>query len=198
MMDAVEGKIDPPASSLGSQAPTNNLDTLDEPVSVTIMRDLKMVAIKLKHVMIPKDTAKELRNWDLWGPLILCLLLASTLSFRAAEDQVALTFATVFVIVWVGAGIVTANAALLGGNASFLHCVCVLGYCLFPLNLASILCHFWGNKIFQGIVVAVAFLWSSRASVGFMAQLVADDRKALAVYPVLLFYLYVAWMILVQ
>lgn len=37
-----------------------------------------------------------------------------------------------------------------------------------------------------------------RASVGFMAQLLPEDRKALGVYPVLLFYLAIAWMILVQ
>jgi hypothetical protein len=31
-----------------------------------------------------------------------------------------------------------------------------------------------------------------------MAQLVPEERKALAVYPVVLFYLTIAWMILVQ
>jgi hypothetical protein len=31
---------------------------------------------------------------------------------------------------------------------------------------------------------------------GFIAQMVADDRKALAVYPVFLFYLFLAWFIL--
>lgn len=35
--------------------------------------------------MLPKskeDGLKELRNWDLWGPLILCLLLALTLGMQ--------------------------------------------------------------------------------------------------------------------
>lgn len=76
--------------------------------------------------------------------------------------------------------------------------VCVLGYCLCPLNIASIVCWLWGNKIFQLLVVGSCFMWATRASVGFMAQLVPDDRKALGVYPVLLFYLTVSWMILVQ
>ncbi len=39
-----------------------------------------------------------------------------TLSIGAPEDQSALVFAAVFVIVWCGAGVVTLNAALLGGQ----------------------------------------------------------------------------------
>ena len=127
-----------------------------------------------------------------------CVLCCSTLSL-SNSSQSALIFAAVFVIVWVGAGIITLNAALLGGQISFLQSVCVLGYCLAPLNLASILCHLWpSNKIFHFVVVMAAFGWSTRASVGFMAQLLEENKKALGVYPVLLFYLSIAWMILVQ
>jgi len=172
--------------------------TLDEPITETILRDLKHVAIKMKYVLIPGKALKELRNWDLWGPLFLCLTLATTLSLTAREDQAALVFGSVFVIVWVGAGIVTINAALLGGTISFLQSVCVLGYCLCPLDIASIICRFWGNKIFQSIVVFLCLIWSTSASVGFMAQMVRPDRKTLAMYPVLLFYTAISWMILVQ
>ena len=56
---------------------------------------------------------------DLWGPLVLCLLLSIILSFNAPDDQKALVFAAVFVIVWLGSAIVTVNALLLGGNLSF-------------------------------------------------------------------------------
>eukprot|EP00455_Lapot_gusevi_P039394 TRINITY_DN4416_c0_g4_i4.p1 TRINITY_DN4416_c0_g4~~TRINITY_DN4416_c0_g4_i4.p1 ORF type:complete len:211 (+),score=46.01 TRINITY_DN4416_c0_g4_i4:33-635(+) len=178
--------------------PAARLETLDEPVSETILRDLKMIGLKMSHVLLPRGSTKELRNWDLWGPLILCLLLATTLSLTAAEDQSALMFATVFVLVWCGAGVVTINAVLLGGNMSFFQSVCVLGYCICPLNIASIICRIWYQKIFQTIVVAVAFVWSNRASISFMAQLVPEDRKALGVYPVVLFYLVISWMILVQ
>jgi len=122
----------------------------------------------------------------------------STLSISSSGDQSALIFGAVFVLVWVGAGIITLNAALLGGQISFLQSVCVLGYCIAPLNLASILCHAWSNKIYHFVLVMVAFVWATRASVGFMAQLVNENKRALAVYPVLLFYLAIAWMILVQ
>ncbi len=38
-----------------------------------------MIWFKLKYVLNPKmkaESAKELRKWDIWGPLLLCLLLA--------------------------------------------------------------------------------------------------------------------------
>jgi hypothetical protein len=132
------------------------------------------------------------------GPLILCLLLAISLSWSSSSKQSASIFAAVFVIVWIGAGVVTLNAALLGGRISFLQSVCVLGYCIAPLNIASLLCHIYHNTIFQFCSVSVAFIWSTKASVGFMSQLVPEQRKALAVYPVLLFYITISWMVLVQ
>lgn len=181
------------------------LETLDEPVSVTILRDVRRVGMKLKHVLIPTDQSlnqsiSHLRDWDLWGPLILCLLLALSLSFNRGGDQTAQVFAGVFVIVWCGAAIVTVNAALLGGQISFLQSVCVLGYCIAPLVASSLVTHFIPNALWfvSWIVVIVAFVWSTKASVGFMSALVPGEKRALGVYPVLLFYIAIAWLILVS
>lgn len=52
-------------------------DTLEESVCTSLTRDLIRIYNKLKHVLIPKFSASkkaELQNWDLWGPLIICLL----------------------------------------------------------------------------------------------------------------------------
>ena len=142
------------------------LQTLDEPVATTIMRDLKRVATKLRYVLVPSDaqsdTLTELRNWDLWGPLLLCLALSIMLSLSAPPGQTSLVFASVFVIVWAGAGVVTLNAALLGGNISFFQSVCVLGYCIFPLVLAAAFCLLWRNVVWRAIVVIGALVWSTR------------------------------------
>lgn len=54
------------------------------------------------------------------------------------------------------------------------------------------------SHLFRGIIVLVSFIWSVKASVGFMAQLCPEDRKALGVYPVLLFYITLSWMVLAQ
>merc|ERR1712039_1142875 len=113
------------------------------------------------------------------------------------SEQASLAFALVFIIVWVGSGVVTLNALLLRGQISFFQSVCVLGYCICPLVIAaflSLLLQFiWLKMIF----VVVGFTWATGASVGFMSELVPDDRKALGVYPVWLFYVSIAWMILI-
>ena len=162
---SIEGTISAPPA-VAAKAIGSSLQTLDEPVSATIMRDLRRVALKLRYVLMPgvsqAETIKELRNWDLWGPLLLCLILSILLSVTAPVDQTSLVFASVFVIVWAGAGVVTLNAQLLGGNISFFQSVCVLGYCVFPLVLAAVLCAFWSNSTWRTLLVCTALVWSTR------------------------------------
>ncbi len=73
--------------------------------------------------------------------------------------------------------------------------MCVLGYCLFPLNLASLILAFT-DSILPGflkfIIVALAFCWCSAASIGFMSAMVPPTKKALAVFPVCLFYFFLS------
>ena len=170
------------------------------------MRDVKRIGFKLKCVMMPRlsdeQKSRELRDWDLWGPLLFCLMLAMTLSLSSnvkAKDGGRLVFGIIFVVVWIGSGVVTLNAQLLGGTISFFHSVCLLGYCLFPLNLSAVILAFIGNinGFINLIVVLAGFGWSTFSSIGFMAGLVPASRKALAEYPLLLFYLFLAWFILV-
>jgi len=181
--------------------------TLDEKVSDTILRDVRQVASKLKVVLLPRDNQdgilEKLKEWDLWGPLMVCLTLSIMLSLTAPDEQRALVFAGVFVIVWCGAAIVTLNAQLLGGTISFFQSVCILGYCVFPLNVAC-----FASMIIKGLIgsvfliklaiVVVGFIWSTRASVVFISQIINSERKALAVYPVFFFYTFISWMVLIQ
>ena len=48
------------------------------------------------------------------------------------------------------------------------------------------------------LVVGFCFAWATTASVGFLSTLVPENRRALAAYPVFLFYLSISWMVLVQ
>lgn len=131
------------------------------------MRDLNQVSDKLKVVLMPlgqeseQSVLNKLRDCgcsfqfipaiysynfplfvpgDLWGPLLVCLLLSTILSLTAPGDSGSLVFAAVFVIVWFGAAAVTLNAQLLGGTISFFQSVCILGYCIFPLTLSAMAC----------------------------------------------------------
>ena len=45
-------------------------------------------------------------------------------------------------------------------------------------------------------VLLVAFLWSTRASSVFIGQYIVASRRVLAVFPVLFFYTFLAWLIL--
>ena len=200
--------------------------TLDEDVSTTIMRDLGSVGIKLKHVLFPPSsspsasasnhqfsylynaddemsnaTLKSLKDWDLWGPLLVCLMLSIILSINAPDSQKTLMFSTVFLLVWAGGAIVTVNAQLLGGTISFFQSLSVLGYCVFPLALSAllILCLKVGvdSLVLNLIIVGFAFLWSTRASVLFMGGFIKAERRALAVFPVFFFYTFFSWLILV-
>jgi hypothetical protein len=109
---------------LEGAAPASN--TLEEPVTTTIIRDVKKIGFKLKYVLMPRvreEKASGLRDWDLWGPLILCLLLSLTLSFASSggssEDTASLVFSIVFCLITVGSVIITINTLLLGGTISF-------------------------------------------------------------------------------
>ena len=66
----------------------NQINTLEEPVTTTLLRDIRMVAMKLKYVIVPRqedDACKELRNWDLWGPLFICVVMSLTLTLTAKD-----------------------------------------------------------------------------------------------------------------
>ena len=81
---------------------------------------------------------------------------------------------------------------------SFFHSVCVLGYCVFPIDVAAILCTMWNNALFKSIIVPACFAWSTGASVGFLKELVPPRRAVLALYPVALFYLSISWIVFVE
>lgn len=152
-----------------------------------------------------KNVLRQLKDWDLWGPLVVCLGLAVVLSFKAPTDQTRLTFAAVFCSFWVGASVVTVNVQLLGGTISYFQSLCVLGYSVFPLLLAAVVVGTF--KILLGghgtlvlwlnlCVIAAGCLWALRVSSVFVGLYIPPTRRALALYPVVFFYTFLAWLIL--
>ncbi|KAM9842843.1 protein YIPF6 [Aulostomus maculatus] len=198
----VEGDI---AVPVGSSRRDDEFSTLDEPVKETILRDLRAVGNKFIHVLYPQRSSVLLRDWDLWGPLLLCVTLALLLQGGAADSnqQGGPQFAEVFVIIWFGSIVITLNSKLLGGTISFFQSLCVLGYCIMPLTAAMVVCRLVllgssGTVSFavRLVVVTASFGWSTFASTAFLADSQPPNRKALVVYPVFLFYFVIGWMIL--
>ena len=142
-------------------------NSLNESIMTSLMRDLNRVYAKLKIVALPVASEaknKELKQWDLWGPFIICLLLGTILCFTTKKNS-GLVFSMIFIIMWVGAIIITMNSSLLGGKLTLMQCICLLGYCTFPLVLAS----FINRVILKSIpsfmkllIVFVSFVWSTK------------------------------------
>ncbi|KAK4522158.1 hypothetical protein GAYE_FCTG49G0037 [Galdieria yellowstonensis] len=145
--------------------------TLDEPVWNTIKRDLGLIGRRLKLVILPKVTAMEmqaeLRDWDLWGPLFICMTLATVLSVEASEDA-SLIFSCLVVqfrSLW-----------------AYVFWDIVFGAAVVVRFVTVVLLLFWS------IMAVTAF---------FADVKLPEGRKLLAVYPVFLFYSGIAWMVLV-
>ena len=174
-----------------------DMQTLEESVVESLYRDVKQILIRVRYVILPFGrTSNKLKQWDLWGPLVLCLCLAWTLSAGAAPTAANQIFGTVFCLVWLGAIVVTLNAKLLKGRISFFHCVCTLGYSLFPMNIAAFIGVFLKNYITFGmaaIITAICFLWSFKAASMYMDKLVRKNSKGLSLYPVFLFYIFLGF-----
>uniref|UniRef100_A0A1B6CEF6 Protein YIPF n=1 Tax=Clastoptera arizonana TaxID=38151 RepID=A0A1B6CEF6_9HEMI len=114
---AVEGNMNVPNPNKSQTIGEPDFNTLDEPISVTVKRDLKAVGSKFKHVLYPTEKKSLLKEWDLWGPLLLCTFMAMVLQGDSStENDGGPEFAQVFVVVWIGALVVTLNSKLLGGN----------------------------------------------------------------------------------
>ncbi|KAK0080821.1 hypothetical protein PV325_013279 [Microctonus aethiopoides] len=181
-------------------------NTLDEPIRDTFLRDVRTVGKKFYHVIYPREKSSLLKEWDLWGPLVLCTFMAMILqgsSDSANSNDGGPEFAEVFVLVWIGSMVVTLNSKLLGGNISFFQSVCVLGYCLLPTTIALIVCRIilmveqTTFLFFLRFVVAMAgFAWATYASTVFLGDSQPPGRKILAVYPIFLFYFVISWLII--
>jgi len=194
----------------GGNSGTPEFNTLDEPISQTIRRDLAAIGSKFLHVIYPVEKKSLLREWDLWGPLILCTFMATVLQGHDTETVVdgevvdgGPKFAEVFVIVWMGSLIVTLNTKLLGGNISIFQSICVLGYCLFPLAISLLVCRvllFFSEGtlvlILRMVSVLVGFVWSTFASMQFLGDCSPKEKKIMSTYPMMLFYLVISWIII--
>nr|CAH8848237.1 unnamed protein product [Trichobilharzia regenti] len=183
-----------------------SLTLLDEPIRDTILRSARAVGQKFAYVLVPRQGQGLLKEWDLWGPLVLCLIMSTLLHSSNAEgsEHSGPEFAQVFVIFWLGSAIVTLNSKLLGGAVSFLQTVCVLGYCILPLVIGLVICRVLSLTssnsllvfIIRLLIVISGLIYSSYASFIFVHPTLPKNRVALSVYPIVLFYVFLSWLVI--
>ncbi|KAL2502274.1 Integral membrane Yip1 family protein [Forsythia ovata] len=196
-------QLPPRSSESGGSIPVSGFgsppNTLTEPIWDTVKRDLSRIVSNLKLVVFPnpnrEDPGKALRDWDLWGPFFFIVFLGLILSWSASVKK-SEVFAVAFALLAAGAVILTLNVLLLSGHIIFFQSLSLLGYCLFPLNMGALICMLKDNVIVKMVVVTVALAWSSWAAYPFMSTAVDPRRKALALYPVLLMYVSVGFLIM--
>ncbi|CAI5439837.1 unnamed protein product [Caenorhabditis angaria] len=177
----------------------SEFDTLEEPVWDTVKRDMQTVGAKFGHVILPHgDKQQLLRDWDLWGPLFICVGLALLLQYNGGTEA-APQFTQVFTITFFGSVVVTANIKLLGGNISFFQSLCVIGYCLLPPFVSAVLC----SIFLHGMVFPIRLFDNFHRIClvdlclnGIFGRLPTRKKRLLVIYPVFLFYFVVSWMII--
>ena len=173
-------------------------ESLDEAIITTIYRDLYSVYIKLILVINPLTSdevkKKHIRQWDLWGQLLFTVFLACTLAINSNDKSQ--TVILIFLIFWVGSFLVFLNSNLLGVKISIFQIFCLLGYCLFPLNISSfIFCFIKTNDILKLFFIGLTCFWSLFSVSRFLKNLANSEQRYLVLYPVILLYFFISWFI---
>ena len=119
-------------------------------------------------MLIPRSQGEAptyVRNWDLWGPFLMCLIFAFFIDSIIVITIDTTTFMALIFAVFAGGVIVTFNIKILGGKISYFQSISILGYCICPIFLALILVQvlkFFQIKIalLRLILILVATAWS--------------------------------------
>ena len=182
----------------------SELSDLDEPISTTIKRDLMSFLTKIRYVLFPftkEQKVKELRDWDLFGPLLISLALTIIMIFKGSLSNSNYIFAANFLLLIFGSFLITVNAKLVGVKFSVFFYISALGYSLAPFIIAA-LCNLLIGKIVTRIgiffITAFCYLWAIKSVGVFFELTLKPTRKYLVMYPIFLYYLFFAWFIILE
>ena len=74
------------------QVPKNSLD---QDICSSLADEMKGICVKFSYVLIPRSqdaNSHHLRNWDLWGPFIMCLIFAFFIDSTQSVTQTPIHF----------------------------------------------------------------------------------------------------------
>jgi hypothetical protein len=165
-----------------------------------------------------------MKDWDLWGPLILCTFLALTLHHNQHNYSSTLLvgphFSEIFLLLWFANSLISLNYKLLisssrkrsdkssaiGSNPSTFQLLCVFGYCLAPPSLGVIILKIVSMSLnlqvkylfYQKLIIGIlfGFVWPTISSVKILSKYQEKDKRLLAIYPIGLFYFVLSWAII--
>lgn len=133
------------------------------------------------------ETIGKIRDWDLWGPLVLNLAFSLIITFLQTrslnanggnplgKDTSSQTFSAAFTLIWASLAVLSINIQLLSPvqqklengsmtngiiGLSFFQCVSLLSYALFPVILGGMLSIFIPFKFVRLIINMLMLMWS--------------------------------------
>ena len=176
----------------------SKINTLEEPISTTLLRDVKLIYYKLKHVINPLSSSAEkqrnIMNWDLWGPLLFITLLSCTLTIKAEDKSKILVI--IFSIFWCGSLLVFLNGNLLDSKIKLYPVICLLGYCLFPLNICAFILAITNfYEIIRFFLTLLTCAWALFSVEGYFRSVSSSEQKWLVFYPAILMFAFLSWFV---
>ena len=177
---------------------TSKSNTLEESISTTLLRDLQLIYYKLKHVINPftnnSDRQRHIMQWDLWGPLLFITFLSCTLAIKAENKSKIIVI--LFAIFWCGSLLVYLNGNLLDSKIKLFPIICLLGYCLFPLNISAFILSITNfYEIIRLILVLITCIWALFSVEGYFSSVSTAEQKWLVFYPAILMFVFLSWFI---
>lgn len=132
------------------------------------------------------ETLKKIRDWDLWGPLVINLMFSLIITYLQSSslsggdksgnnEASSQTFSAAFTLIWASLAVLSLNVQLLspvqqklenGGvsngvlGLSFFQCVSLLSYSMFPIVLGGLISVFVKFRFVRLIVNAIMLGWS--------------------------------------
>lgn len=193
---AINGEIHNKSDSTG---------TLNEPVLVTIKRDLLFVCNKIsffisfsKKDFDPVNNMQILYNWDLWGPCLFLLILSSCLYIKAPIESKDNTFSAIYFFSFYGSISIALNALILGTKCSFFAILSLVGYCLFPFTMVSFISLFVPHLFIKSIFTLISFIHIYRIVFNSIGSVAPEEKKFVILYPISLFFIAIAFLVLVH
>lgn len=177
---------------------TSKSNTLEESISTTLFRDMQLIYYKLKHVINPflnnSDKQRHIMQWDLWGPLLFITFLSCTLAINAENKSKIIII--LFSIFWCGSLLVYLNGNLLDSKIRLFPIICLLGYCLFPLNISAFILAITNfYEIIRLFIVLFACIWALFSVEGYFSSVSSPEQKWLVFYPAILMFVFLSWFI---
>jgi hypothetical protein len=120
------------------------------------------------------------------------------IALASSQNQIDDIFGVIYMVLFGGALVVGVNSYLVGSEGSIFMMVSILGYCLAPFVVAAVVNYFLRRILmFLGMAIVCAFcwFWAVKSASVFIASCCRRSRRMLALYPIMLYYMFFAFFI---